>query len=119
MNIRENESLYLEYCQFRKELNAKTISVYRIDLTQYFDFIGDDGLDKRKIEAFITQLHMKYKQKTVKRKIATIKSFYIYMEEEEFIDDNPFRKIKVKFKETFTLPRIIPRNEIEQLLNYM
>lgn len=119
MNIREKGRLYLEYCQFRKELNAKTINAYRIDLRQYFDFIGNDGLNKLRIEAFITELHRKYKQKTVKRKIATIKAFYIYMEEEEFINDNPFRKIKVKFKETFTLPRIIPRKEIEQLLNYM
>ena len=41
------------------------------------------------------------------------------MEEEEIISCNPFRKIKVKFKETVTLPRIIPREEIEMLLNYM
>lgn len=119
MNIREKGKLYLEYCRFRKELNPKTISAYRIDLKQYFDFIGEDGMDKRKIEEFITGLHRKYKQKTVKRKIATVKAFYVYMEEEDLIEDNPFRKIKVKFKETFTLPRIIPRKEIEQLLNYM
>lgn len=119
MNVREKGTLYLEYCQFRKELNPKTINAYRIDLKQYFDFIEDDALNKQKIEDYITDLHKKYKQKTVKRKIATIKAFYIYMEEEEFIADNPFRKIKVKFKETFTLPRIIPRKEIEQLLNYM
>lgn len=119
MNIREKGELYLEYCQFRKELNVKTISAYKIDLKQYFDFIGEDALNKQEIERFITELHRKYKQKTVKRKIATLKAFYIYMEEEEFIEDNPFRRIKVKFKETFTLPRIIPRKEIEQLLNYM
>lgn len=119
MSIREKGRLYLEYCQYRKELNVKTINAYRIDLRQYFDFIGDDILDKRKIEGFITELHRKYKQKTVKRKIATVKAFYIYLEEEEFIADNPFRKIKVKFKENFVLPRIIPRKEIEQLLNYM
>lgn len=119
MNIREKGKLYLEYCRFRKELNPKTISAYRIDLKQYFDFIGEDGMNKRKIEEFITGLHRKYKQKTVKRKIATVKAFYVYMEEEDLIEDNPFRKIKVKFKETFTLPRIIPRKEIEQLLNYM
>lgn len=119
MSIREKGRSYLEYCQYRKELNAKTINAYRIDLKQYFDFIGDDILDKRKIEEFITELHRKYKQKTVKRKIATVKAFYMYLEEEEFIADNPFRKIKVKFKENFVLPRIIPRKEIEQLLNYM
>lgn len=119
MNIREKGQLYLEYCEFRKELNVKTINAYRIDLKQYFDFIREDFLNKQEIESYITILHKKYKPKTVKRKIATIKAFYIYMEEEEFITENPFRRIKVKFKETYTLPRIIPRKEIEQLLNYM
>ena len=45
--------------------------------------------------------------------------FYNYLEEEELIDKNPFRKIKTKFKEDIILPRIVPREEIEQLLNYM
>ena len=119
MSMREIGTIYLEYCEFRKELNVKTINAYRIDLKQYFDFVGEDILNKKKIEKYITELHRKYMQKTVKRKIATVKAFYIYMEEEELIAENPFRKIKVKFKETFTLPRIIPRKEIEQMLNYM
>lgn len=119
MNIREKGEVYLEYCEFCKELNAKTISAYKIDLKQYFDFIGEDGLNKKKIEEFIIGLHKKYKQRTVKRKIATVKAFYIYLEEEEIIESNPFQKIRVKFKETTTLPRIIPRHEIERLLNYM
>ena len=41
------------------------------------------------------------------------------MEDEELIQENPFRKIKVKFKETSELPKIIPREEIEQLLQSM
>ena len=65
-------------------------------------------------------MHKKYKQKTVKRKIASIKAFYRYLEEEERLEgSNPFTKIRVKFKETESLPRIIPRNDIERLLNYM
>ena len=55
----------------------------------------------------------------MKKKIASVKAFYSYLEEEEVLKQNPFRKIKVKFKETIVLPRIIPREEIEQLLNYM
>ena len=78
-----------------------------------------DEPEKETIERYITNLHKKYKQKTVKRKIASVKAFYSYLEEEEMLDQNPFRKIKVKFKETIVLPRIIPREEIEQLLNYM
>lgn len=35
----------------------------------------------------------------MKRKLASVKAFYNYLEEEELIEENPFRKIKVKFKE--------------------
>ena len=76
---------YLEYCEYRKELDKKTIKAYRIDLRQYFAFICCDEPDKEKIETYITELHKKYKQKTVKRKIATLKAFYNYLEEEEII----------------------------------
>lgn len=107
---------YLEYCQYRKELDAKTLKAYRIDLRQYFDYIQDNIPDKQLIEDYITFLHKTYKQKTVKRKIASLKAFYNYLESEEIITETPFRKIKVKFKETIVLPRVIPRTEIEMIL---
>lgn len=119
MNLQKEIKTYLEYCQFRKELNPKTITAYEIDLKQFFDFVGSRAPDKPKIEAYITHLHKKYKQKTVKRKTASVKAFYAFLEEEEIISDNPFRKIRIRFKETLVLPRIIPRKEIEILLNYM
>lgn len=119
MEIYKRVGIYLEYCQYRKELDKKTLKAYRIDLKQYFESVSGEEPEKDEIEKYITELHKKYKQKTVKRKIASIKAFYNYLEEEELIDNNPFRKIKVKFKETVVLPRIIPRTEIEQLLNYM
>ena len=119
MNLQNNLKKYLEFCKYRKELSPKTIKAYRIDLTQYLHYISENALQKEKIEDYITQLHKKYKQKTVKRKIASIKAFYRYLEDTEVIKENPFHKIQVKFKETVNLPRIIPREEIEQLLNCM
>lgn len=119
MNIRQEVRPYLEYCRFRKELDEKTIKAYRIDLRQYFEFVDCDMPEKRQIEAYITDLHKRWHQKTVKRKIASVKAFYRYLEDEELLSDNPFRKIRVKFKETQVLPRIIPRAEIERLLNSM
>lgn len=119
MRLENKMAAYLEYCEYRKELDRKTLKAYRIDLCQYFEYVRVDEPDKEKIEDYVTQLHKNYKQKTVKRKIASIKVFYNYLEDTEIINENPFRKIKVKFKETVMLPRIIPREEIEQLLNYM
>lgn len=119
MRLEDKLAAYLEYCEYRKELDGKTLKAYRIDLRQYFEYVCVDEPDKEKIEEYITHLHKSYKQKTVKRKIASIKAFYNYLEETEIIAESPFRKIKVKFKETVTLPRIIPREEIEKLLNHM
>mgnify|MGYP004470446251 CR=1 FL=1 len=119
MNLQDRVENYLEYCIYRKELDSKTVKAYRIDLKQFFSCVCCDEPEKEMIESYITYLHKKYKQKTVKRKIASVKAFYSYLEEEEILNYNPFRKIKVKFKETIILPRIIPREEIEQLLNYM
>ncbi len=120
MEIREEMEQYLEFCQYRKELSRNTVKAYRIDLEQFLRYVKEDTLLRSKIEAYITELHKKYKQKTVKRKIASIKAFYQYLEEEERMkESNPFTKIRVKFKEVESLPRIIPRNEIEKLLNCM
>ena len=113
MTIRNMVTEYLKFCQFRKELDEKTLKAYRIDLRQFFDFCDSADPSREKIEEYVTELHRQYKHKTVKRKIASIKAFYHYLEEEEIIEEIPFRK------ESFILPRIIPRVEIEKLLNCM
>ena len=41
------------------------------------------------------------------------------LEEEELIEINPFHKVKTKFREEVILPKIIPRDIIEQLLNHL
>lgn len=119
MGIQGSIRDYLQYCEYRKELDEKTLKAYRIDLRQYFDFFNNYDPQKEEIEKYIISLHKKYKQKTVKRKIASVKAFYNYLEEQEIIFESPFRRINVKFKEAFVLPRIISRKDIEQLLNHM
>lgn len=120
MNLMQEVQEYLEYCRFRKELDEKTVKAYRIDLKQFTAFAGNDFPQRSQIETYITNLHRQFGQKTVKRKIASIKAFFSYLEEMEKLDiPNPFHKIKSRFKEVSVLPRIIPRETIERLLNYM
>lgn len=119
MTPHERVNIYLDYCRYRKELDDKTLKAYRIDLRQFFDFCACPDPGRPGIEEYITDLHKKYSQKTVKRKLASVKAFYAYLEEEEYIEESPFKRIKVKFKEAVMLPRIIPRKDIEKLLNYM
>lgn len=121
MLLNEEINKYLHYCKFQKELDDKTIKAYRADLEQFITLIGGnkDNLDKEKLNSYLQYLHRSYKQKTVKRKIASIKALFHYLEEEEIVEINPFHKVKTKFKEEIVLPKIIPRDIIEQLLEHL
>lgn len=112
---------YLHYCQYQKELDAKTIKAYRIDLTQCLNFLSGQNhqLDKDGINAYLFHIHDQYRQRTVKRKIASLKAFLSYLEYEEIIEENPIHRINTKFKEELLLPRTIPRHIIETLLKSM
>jgi integrase/recombinase XerD len=68
------------------------------------------------LENYIGELHQKYKPKTVKRKIASLKALFHYLEYKEIIDRNPFSKIKVRFREPVILPKTIPLNTVEIFL---
>ena len=112
---------YFNYCIGRKNLDKKTIKSYRIDLRQCKDFMNSSSLiwyEKGSIESYISSLHSKYKPKSVKRKIASLKAFFHYLEIEEFLEINPFHKIQIKYKEPFILPKTIPINHIEAIINY-
>lgn len=110
---------YLKYCSTQKRLDEKTLKAYRIDLRQFleqtsaFD-IAD--ITPEVLEAYIGELHKKYKPKTVKRKIASLKALFHYLEYKEIILQNPFNKIQVRFREPVILPKTIPLHTVETLL---
>lgn len=111
---------YLEYCKFQKRLDSKTLKAYRIDLTQFqkeFSSLNPSELSPELLENFIATLHLKYKPKTVKRKIASLKAFFHYLEYKDYIDRNPFYRIRVKFREPSNLPKTIPLPTIEAFLS--
>ena len=111
---------YLEYCNLQKRLDSKTIKAYKIDLKQFANIINMTdiyAISQKVIEKYIIQLHSKYKPKTVKRKIATIKAFFHYLEYRDIIVINPFNKLQIKFREPVILPKIIPLHTIEILLS--
>lgn len=112
---------YLKFCLHRKNLDNKTIKSYSIDLKQFEIFTKQNDLDwqnKLTIESYIESLHVQFQPKSVKRKIASIKAFFHYLELEEIIETNPFHRIQIKYKEPFILPKTIPLKNIETIINF-
>lgn len=118
--IQEMEN-YLHVCEVQRELNDKTVKAYRIDITQFWDYLTGSrlSLDKTGVNGYLDYLHDKYKQRTIKRKIASVKAFFNYLDYEEKIESNPFNRIRVRFKEEQLLPRGVSQDIIEKLLKYM
>ncbi|MBQ6946062.1 MAG: tyrosine-type recombinase/integrase [Ruminococcus sp.] len=108
---------FLNYCQYHKNLSTKTIQAYKIDLRQYEAFSED--LTKTALWDYIGFLNMQYKPKTVKRKIATLKSFSHYLLIHDLIECNPFDKIETTIKEPLLLPKTIPLNIVNQIISHL
>lgn len=96
MNLKEYTEKYLHYCHDQKRLDNKTLKAYRIDLTQFTNFFPSTNaseITSESLESYISNLHKNYKPKTVKRKIASLKAFFHYLEYKEHIDRTPFNKL--------------------------
>lgn len=111
---------YLEYCITQKRLDSKTQKAYRIDLRQFSEQIQPPELNQinsSTLEMYITSLHQQYQPKTVKRKIASLKAFFHYLEYRELIAQNPFHRIQIHFREPKRLPKTIPLHTLELFLS--
>ena len=111
---------YLEFCSEQKMLNSKTIRAYKIDLMQLGKIISPhtpSEITPNVLDYYVQTLHSKYKPKTAKRKIASAKAFFRFMEFHNIISFNPWNKVLYKFREPITLPKIIPLDNIKKILS--
>lgn len=119
-NLQNYIENYLEYCKTQKRLDRKTLKAYRIDLRQFSERISvteASELTTAILETYVAKLHQQYAPKTVKRKIASLKALFHYLEYKEIINQNPFSKLQMKFREPIVLPKTVPLHTIETLLN--
>ncbi len=118
-NFKEKSIEYLDYCVKQKRLNAKTIKAYRLDLNQLSKYTVDNKLNNGILIDYIEMLHDNFKVKTVKRKIATIKSFLKYCASTLGDDELSLDILNIRFKEPKTLPKIISKNTLNVLFDFL
>ena len=96
---------FLESLASEKGLSKNTILSYRLDLSQYLDFIETDKKDKVihsniKVEKYISFLTNKsLERSTILRKISTLSSFFDFLVTENIINQNPIQKVSTPKKD--------------------
>jgi len=107
---------YLETGEYEKQLSPDTIKAYRIDLLQFLDFTEGAWADKVTLDQYIKYLNQHFSPRSVKRKLASVRAFYHEMEISGELDENPFNKLHVRIHAPQQLPRIIPDQVVQALL---
>lgn len=118
---------YLSNCEHQKKLSPNTIRAYKIDAKNFLSFLSQYKLQnepaskigKEIIQQFVDNLLVHYAPRTCKRKIACIKALFNYLEFEDIIPINPFRKIRLKIREAQTLPKVMKQSETTEQLRYV
>ena len=98
---------------------SSTIKAYRYDLQKLISLVGDLQLDspflRQKIRLFLKKLNeMDYTKKSTSRKIASLRSYFKFLIENEFITKNPMVTIKTpKIRIEESLPKFLDLPDIE------
>lgn len=113
------------HCQYEKSLSDKTLIAYNTDMSQFVSFLDINdyskmiiGIDKFILKEFIKSISDK-KPKTIKRKLATLKALFNYLEFEDQILVNPFRKMRIRIKEQKVLPVVLNYNEVLKIFKHV
>ncbi len=110
---------FISHCKFEKNLSPKTIKAYEIDLKQLLQFLLAKkhsvqilDISKLQLREYLENISP-LKPKSIKRKIATIKAMFNFLEFEDRILVNPLRKMRIKIKEARELPKVLDLHEIK------
>lgn len=115
---------FLKYLQFEKRLSDHTVLAYQCDLKQYSDFLitsfhldFPEKADYGMIRSWIVSISENGLEATsVNRKIACLRSYYKFLQRNEFITSNPMMKLRV-LKTKKKLPSFIKETEMVNLLD--
>lgn len=118
MNLETNIVSYLKYCRNHKKLTPKTLKAYDTDLKQFIEYNSNitDSLCKSAFSNYIVYLHSRFKPRTVRRKLASLKAFFNYLEYEDILVPNPLNKCKLEFKSPMVLPKTLSLEQIKAIL---
>jgi len=115
---------FIKNCRNQRRLSADTVKAYGLDLKGFAEFLSSldppitssSEVTKQTLQEYVNYLNENFAVKTVRRRVASVRSFYNYLEIEEIIPVNPFDKFHLNMKEPFRVPKTMSLEEISQIL---
>jgi len=112
---------FLNACRTDRNLGDRTIKAYKGDLENFKSFLGERSMIKIKVDCireYLTELKTRGLAGTsMKRKLATLKSFFSFLESEGLIEVSPTDKLKGRFRVARQLPKVMSPGEVSRILS--
>jgi integrase/recombinase XerD len=115
---------FVNYLAVERGLSAHTLAAYRNDLSALASFLTGErrsssnwnSVSEQDIRAFLDDLDERgYAPATKSRKIASAKSFFKFMKEEQIIENNPLSEVRQP-RSGQSLPKALSIEDIDRLL---
>ena len=122
MLFRDAASEFIRHCQSIRKLSPHTIRAYELDLSRFTQFLGKRttvaACDKTVIHNYVRHLFdvRALKESSVKRHLATLRSLFHWLEEDDEGIEDPFRGARIRIRMPKRLPRVIARADLRRLL---
>lgn len=122
MLFRDAATTFIRHCQSIRKLSPHTIRAYELDLARFSHFLGKRAAvaacDKTTIHDYVRYLFdaRALKESSVKRHLATLRSFFHWLEEDGHEFEDPFRGARIRIRTPKRLPRVIARADLRRLL---
>ncbi len=113
---------FLDHCRVAKRLSQHTLRAYSGDLSDFLAFVGDStavgsvGRDDVRGYARILLDDRCLKEATAKRRLATLKVLFRWLELEELVPLSVFHRLDVSIRMPRRLPRALDGDEIRLLV---
>jgi len=115
------QNRFVEHCRITKGLSSHTLRAYECDLRHFALNVATDDVDKidrDTLRAYGRGLldQEKLKPATVRRRIATLKVFFRWLEREQIVTANVFHRLEFSVRLPKRLPRALSGEEMTNLL---
>lgn len=110
---------FLEMMVAEKGASVNTIKAYESDLLHFFTIINKeaDRVKKDDVSEFVQKLSVDgFRQKSIARKISTLREFFKFLFSEKEIKENPCSNIIIPKKEKI-LPNFLTLDEVKELIS--
>jgi site-specific recombinase XerD len=113
---------FLDHCRIAKGLSTHTLRAYGFDLAHFASAIGSDtrvtaiGRDTVREYARGVVDNRQLAASSLKRRIATLKVMFRWLEREELLEASPFHRLDLSIRLPKRLPRSLTPHEMRQLI---